>query len=66
MISKRFVSRLLDEVVGPMAQLGLSADESIILQVMILCDAGERSLSLYISRWSATPFKKHNWALFFR
>ncbi|KAF8363410.1 nhr-88 [Pristionchus pacificus] len=39
MISKRFVSRLLDEVVGPMAQLGLSADESIILQVMILCDA---------------------------
>lgn len=52
MISKRFVSRLLDEVVGPMAQLGLSADESIILQVMILCDAGEHSLSLCISHWS--------------
>ncbi|GMS83142.1 hypothetical protein PENTCL1PPCAC_5317, partial [Pristionchus entomophagus] len=39
MISKRFVGRLLDEVVGPMAALGLSLDESIILQVMIVCDA---------------------------
>ncbi|GMT13720.1 hypothetical protein PFISCL1PPCAC_5017, partial [Pristionchus fissidentatus] len=38
-ISKRFVPRLLDEVIGPMSQLGLTLDEALILQVMIICDA---------------------------
>ncbi|GMR35308.1 hypothetical protein PMAYCL1PPCAC_05503 [Pristionchus mayeri] len=39
LVSKRFVSRLLDEIITPMAQLGLSLDEAVILQVMIVCDA---------------------------